>query len=147
VLGPSIHILLGLAVAAEEAPAARPRLAPGLWEISVRLDIPDSPVQEAIQTYRHCYTEKELADARNSVPPAGPGCAVLDYRIEGERATWSLRCAGPDAVTGSGEMIFGSRAYAATVWNEMKEKGRILRVTQKIRGKWIGECVSPAPSE
>ncbi|HSD59957.1 MAG TPA: DUF3617 family protein [Burkholderiales bacterium] len=138
-------ILLAMSVAAE-AEGRPPRMEPGLWEITVRIDMQGTPVREATQTLRHCYTLQELEDGRNALPAAGPGCEVVDYLLSGNRATWSLRCVGPNTVGGGGEMIFGAVAYAATVWNDVPEQGRILRVVQKIRAKHLGECLpEPAP--
>jgi len=139
------EILLAMGVAAE-AGGGPPRMQPGLWEITVRIDMQGTPVREATQTLRHCYTPRELEDGRNALPAAGPGCEVVDYLLSGNRATWSLLCAGPNAVGGGGEMIFGAVAYAATVWNDVPEQGRILRVVQKIRAKRLGECLAePSP--
>lgn len=138
-------ILLAAGVAAE-AGGGPPPMQPGLWEITVRIDMQGTPVREATQTLRHCYTHRELEDGRNALPRAGPGCEVADYRLSGNRATWTLQCAGPGAVRGGGEMTFGTVAYVATVWNEVEEQGRVLRVVQKIRAKRLGECVTgPAP--
>lgn len=138
-------IVLAICVAAETG-GGPAHMQPGMWEIKVRIDMPGTPVREATQTLRHCFTRRELEDERNALPRAGPDCEVVDYRLSGNRATWSLLCPGANAVRGGGEMTFGAVAYVATVWNDIVEQGRTLRVVQKIRAKRLGECVpGPAP--
>ncbi|HEX6828834.1 MAG TPA: DUF3617 family protein, partial [Burkholderiales bacterium] len=124
-----------------------PVMEPGLWEVTARIHVPGSPIREATQTLRHCYTADELADTRNALPRAGPGCEVVDYRLSGNRATWSLACDGRARSSGGGEMLFGRYAYAATVWNEVTEQGRSIRVTQRIRAKRLGECLPPPAAD
>jgi hypothetical protein len=72
---------------------------------------------------------------------------VMDYRISGDRATWSLRCEGPEAVTGGGEMIFGRNVYAATIWHDKRVQNRTLRIIQRIRGRRVGDCVLKGSKE
>jgi len=123
-----------------------PQLQPGLWEIQVRINVPEGPVQDTSQVMRHCYSQEDLADPRSAIPRAGPDCEIHDFRLDGARATWSLRCSGPSAVSGGGEMMLGREAYAANVWNEIKDQGRTLKITQKIRARRLGDCV-PGNSE
>lgn len=135
--------LLAAAIAAEEATPPIPEA--GLWEVRVRVDIPASPVQEATQTLRHCYSRKELEDPRNLIPRDSPECEIVDYAVAGNRVTWSVECSSPKALVGGGEMILGRVAYAANVWSEVQESERILRITQRIRAKRLGECAPEAP--
>lgn len=126
-----------------QSPASQPPLPePGLWEILVRIDVPEGPVQDASQAIRHCYTAEDLSDPRSAIPRAGPDCEVSGFRLEGNRATWALHCTGAGVISGGGEMILGRYAYAANVWNEISERGRTFTVTQRIRARRVGECVT-----
>lgn len=127
---------------ASTAAAPPPLPEPGLWEILVRIDVPEGPVRDTSQAIRHCYTPEDLSDPRNAIPRAGPECEISEFRLEGNRATWALRCTGAGVVSGGGEMILGRQAYAANVWNEILERGRTLTVTQKIRARRVGDCVT-----
>lgn len=126
-----------------ESPPVKPvpQLKPGLWEILVRINVPDGPVQDASQVIRHCYSQEDLADPRSAIPRAGPDCEIHDFRLDGARATWSLRCSGPSAVSGGGEMMLGREAYVADVWNKITDRGRTLDITQRIRARRLGDCV------
>lgn len=125
--------------------AAAPQPEPGLWEILVRIDVPEGPIKDASQAMRHCYTREELADLRTTIPRADPDCSVRDFRLEGDRATWTLSCPGSSVVSGGGEMILGRHAYAANIWNEITEGDRVLRVTQRIRARRLGDCMAGEP--
>lgn len=137
--------LLVIAIAAPEGMPPPPPMEPGLWEVTIRIEIPASPVQEASQTLRHCYTPEELQDPRNLIPRAPPECRVLDFRFADNRATWSVECGGPRPMVGGGEMMLGKVAYAANLWSEGREGGRTLRITQRVRAKRLGECMPEAP--
>jgi uncharacterized protein DUF3617 len=145
--GQVMGALLGFVFVAEGAAPEAPRMVPGMWEIRMRVDVPDGPVQEVAETFRHCYTETELEDMRNTVPRTAAECEVMDYQIAGDRATWSLRCDGPEAVTGGGEMIFGRNVYAAKIWHDKRVQNRALHIVQRIRGRRIGDCGTKGPGE
>lgn len=136
--------LLAIAIAAPDGVPSTPAMEPGLWEVTSRLDVPDSPVQEASQTLRHCYTRDELQDPRNLIPRVPPECRLIGFRFVGTRATWSVECSGPRPMVGGGEMILGQVAYAANLWSEVQEGGRTLRITQRVRAKRLGECMPEA---
>jgi hypothetical protein len=117
-------------------------MEPGLWEVTIRIDVPASPVQEASQTLRHCYTPEELQDPRSLVPRGPPECEIIGFRFAGNRAAWSVECTGPKPMVGGGEMMLGKVAYAANLWSEVQEGGRTLRITQRVRAKRLGECMA-----
>lgn len=133
--------LIALAMAAPEAASAPPPMEPGLWEVTSRLDVPDSPVQDATQTLRRCYTAEELRDPRNLVPRVPQECLLIGFRLVGNRATWSVECSALRPMAGGGEMTLGKIAYAANLWSESREGGRTLRIMQRVRARRLGECL------
>lgn len=140
--------LLAIAMAAPDATNAPPVMEPGLWEVTSRIEVPDSPVQEASQTLRHCYTAEELQDPRNLIPRVPQECRLIGFRFVGNRATWSVECGGPRPMVGGGEMTLGKLAYASNLWSEVQDGGRTLRVTQRVRARRLGECMAEeAPPE
>lgn len=137
--------LMAMAIAAPEGAPSPPAMEAGLWEVTSRLEVPASPVQEAVQTSRHCYTREELQDPSKLIPRAPQECEIIGYRLAGNRATWSVECSGPKPMVGGGEMILGKVAYAANLWSEVQEGARTLRVTQRVRARRLGECVPEPP--
>jgi len=128
-----------LAVLALPAPARADEPAPmqdGLWELSMKMDIPGLPFQLPAQTVNHCYTKKELQESAG-VPKQSDDCKVTESKKTGNKVTWKVVCTGKNAGTGSGEMTFKSAtAYEGSM--SVENKGRVT--TTRYEGKRLGDC-------
>jgi uncharacterized protein DUF3617 len=127
--------LLALVVASLNAMAADEH--PGvLWESTTQNVMEGMPMQMPAQTVKVC-TAKEW-----SHPPAGgnPDCTSSDYKRVGATATWTVRCTGQMAMTGTGEVTFtGDDAYAGTI----KFATSQMNMTIKLSGRKVGACDNP----
>jgi hypothetical protein len=120
--------------------AAPPEMQPGLWEITSRMEMPGMPKMPP-QVYRHCYTKKDLEDAKRTVPQGGDrNCEVKDYRLQGSTATWKMECRGEAAMTGTGTMTFGAQSYTGSMKSRMRREGTTIETTQSWSAKRIGDC-------
>ena len=78
--------------------------------------------------------------------PQGPGgrggrgmndsCKVSDYKAEGSKVSWSMKCEGPQAMSGTGEFTYGADTYAGV----MKIDRGGQQMTMKYSGKRLGDC-------
>ena len=73
-------------------------------------------------------------DSRNSK------CAVKDYKVEGNKASWSIACSGGNPTTGSGSVTYSGTSFAGTTKMIMGKKGEETEMTQTFSGKRIGAC-------
>jgi len=127
----AVLALPALALADEPAP-----MQDGLWELSMKIDIPGLPFQLPAQTVNHCYTKKELQESAG-VPKQSDDCKVTESKKTGNKVTWKVVCTGKNAGTGSGEMIFKSAtAYEGSM--SVENKGRVT--TTRYEGKRLGDC-------
>lgn len=121
--------LPALASAEEQSP-----MQEGLWEVSMKIEIPGLPFQMPAQTMEQCYTKKDLQESAG-VPKQQGDCKVTDLKRSGNKVTWKTLCKGKD--NGSGEMIFkGATAYEGTV--KMESGGKVTTTT--YQGKRLGDC-------
>jgi hypothetical protein len=127
----AILSLPALARAAEPAP-----MQDGLWEVSMKFEIPGLPFQLPAQTATHCYTKKEIEES-SGMPKQSGDCKVTDLQRSGNKITWKTVCTGKNAGTGTGEIAFTSAtAYEGTM--KLENKGQVT--TTRYQGKRLGDC-------
>jgi hypothetical protein len=116
--------------------AAAPNLADGLWEITTAMDGGGS------QAIQQCFSRTEIANFSQNMPQSGAlggGCqpAVQDL---GTRATWTLNCAGPPKLSGSGEVSYSGNSFTASSKLNMEVQGQKVDIGQHVSGRRIGDC-------
>ena len=120
------------AFGADTAPAGK---EPGdLWEITSKMSMEGMPMEMPATTQRVCAAKTWTE------PPGGnadKSCETLEFRSSATGATWKVRCAGPPAMTGVGEIArTAPDAYKGT----MKVSSPDGEMTMKISGRRVGEC-------
>ena len=114
----------------------------GQWEIKVQMEMAGMPPGMPPMTSTKCITPEEAKDPDKSVPDMGRGrgsqnCKMTDHKIEGNKATWSMKCEGEMPMTGTGEMVYAGDSYTGSL---KMETGRGA-MTMKYSGKRLGDCV------
>lgn len=129
-----------LAVAAT-AQAAGPNMQPGKWEITSRMEIPGIPYPMNDMTMQHCFTAADVAQGEKSVQPdMGDNpehCQVSNYTLQGNTATWSLRC---DNMSGQGSMTYSGDSYTGTTEFQVQAEGVMQSMKQTISARRVGDC-------
>ncbi len=110
----------------------------GLWEITTRMEMPQGMPMPAMQpmTQRQCITKKDLQDRKNTVPHDSR-CQVADIKTIGSKTSWRVRCPGPDAASGSGEITYRGDGYQGVMRMNTGEMGQMV---MHYSGKRIGDC-------
>jgi hypothetical protein len=128
------RFLLGLALAAVAAvcTAATPMRA-GLWEITARMQGGIPPI-----TSRTCISTKDVeALSRGRAANKGAeNCEPVNYRQEGDKATWTLSCKGRTPMTGTGSIQYGNDTFT----QKMVLKSSEGTMTMESTGRRVGEC-------
>jgi hypothetical protein len=133
--------LLALSIAAF---AQGPR-RDGNWEVKMEMEMAGMPPGMPPFTSTQCITPEEAKDPDKLVPQGrgrgrGRGnqdCKVSDYKLEGNKATWSMKCEGEQPMTGTGEFLYSADTYTGTI---KMDTGRGA-MTMKYSGKRLGDCV------
>ena len=130
-----IAISLLVALAASDAGAAPAVKEPGdLWEVTSKMSMEGMPMEMPANTQKVCapktWTEPPGSDA-------GKGCEVLDFKNTATATSWKVRCAGPPAMTGEGEITRQSPdAYTGAI----KVQSEHGVMTMKLDGRRLGDC-------
>lgn len=115
----------------------------GLWEVKTEMQMDGMPMTMPPMTAQQCITPAEANDPSKAAPQGrgrggrGPqDCKVSDYKVEGNKVTWSMKCEGPQPVTGAGEIVYEADSYTGTMKMDMGGRG----MTMKYTGKRLGDC-------
>ena len=116
----------------------------GRWEVKTEMEMAGMPQAMPARTTTQCITPDDAKDPQKMVPEDGRGrgrgnsnCKVEDYKTEGNKVTWTMKCEGPQAMSGTGEFIYGADSYTGTM---KMDTGRGA-MTMKYTGKRLGDCV------
>jgi hypothetical protein len=103
------------------------------------MDMPGMPMKMPAMTTTQCITKEQAEDPQRSVPQgrgAPNNCKVFDYKVAGNKVTWSMKCEGPEAMSGTGEITYGENTYDGVM--KMEREGQTM--TMKYTGKRLGDC-------
>lgn len=113
----------------------------GLWEITSHTEILGRPASTQPVVSRACYTKQDV-ESTDAAAPKDDKCAVSDYLHRGNTATWGIKCAGKENITGHGAVTFHSRtAYDGIVKLRMQPEGQMeIQMNNSYRARRIGDC-------
>ena len=123
----------------------------GNWEITMTMDMPGMPQGMSMPPIKttQCITKEDANDPQKSLPqrPAGRGgavnpndCKVSDYKADGNKVNWTMKCEGQQPMTGTGEFVYGVDSYTGTMKMDMARGGQPMAMTMKYAGKRLGDC-------
>ena len=109
-------------------------VAPGLWETTAQVDMPEAAGGNiAPITQTRCFRNTDVQDPQKLMP-ADAGCELSMSRMEGNRLTWGMKCAS--GMAGSGEVTFTPTSYEGV----FRATGGGTQMTMNYSGKRIGDC-------
>ena len=124
----------------------------GKWEIKVQMEMTGMPAGMTLpaQTVTQCITPEQAADPKNTVPqpPGGrgrgadPNCKMVDYKMEGNTATFSMKCDPPNDMTMVGKFVYGADSYEGEMKADMARGGQSMTMNMKYTGKRVGDCTT-----
>ncbi len=115
-------------------------MRPGLWEITMQMEMPGMPMAMPATKVQHCYSASDVADAEKTVPTGQDGenpCRVSDYSLRGNTASWSMQC---ENMSGKGSMTYSGDSYSGTTELQMQEEGMSQSMKQTISARRVGDC-------
>jgi hypothetical protein len=112
----------------------------GRWEITTEMDMPGMPMKMPATKTIQCVTKEQAEDPNQSVPKGrqdkNSDCKVSDYKVAGNKVTWTMTCSDKNAMTSTGEITYAADTYDG--W--MKMKTGDTEMTMKYTGKRLGDC-------
>jgi hypothetical protein len=138
------HLLRLLALAVLLAAAGPPGVAPGLYDIEVRLGLPNVLEVGPPTKLRRCVTSGEIESGQAFfVRSENPlrACALTDYAATGTSVRYRIRCPGPNEASAEAEFETTTAGYRGIIRMVMGGKNMTMSETQTaVR---VGECERP----
>jgi hypothetical protein len=125
----------GLILATAAATAAEdPSTQPGLWDYTVKMEIPGMPVALPPQTFQQCVTQADVDSGKQYRSGSDQDCEVRNIKESADRITFDLAC--KDGTTGKSDFRYtASTLSGKTV---MTREGQ--DVTLNMTAKRAGDC-------
>lgn len=115
---------------------------PGKWQITMEMEMTGMPMKMPPQVITKCVTAQDVKDPDKAVPKSQKGtCKVSDYKVEGNKVSWSVKCEGDNPSTGKGEITYAADSYEG--WMKISVMGpnnEKQDMTMKYHGKRLGDC-------
>jgi hypothetical protein len=113
-----------------------PNMKEGLWEITMRMEVPGMPVQMSPQTYTQCLTQKEAVPQPRQGEP-GQGCTIVNKDIKGDTVSWRVECKTNEGTAVSdGRITYKGDTFEGVIQMTQGD----MKATQQLSGRWIGKC-------
>ena len=122
------------------APPAPSALQPGLWEVTVTMEMPNVPTPMPPHVTTQCIRKEDLADARKSLP-VDKGCKLEDVKQDGNTVTFKSTCKMEmGEMKGSGRMTQKAQSYEGSMELVANMQGMDFSMKQTFAGKRLGDC-------
>jgi hypothetical protein len=129
------------ALAVTGSAAADSSLTPGLYQVEVRISLPNVQDVAAPLLVTRCLGAEDLQTGRAfSILSDNPlkSCDLVDYQATAGTAIYRIACAGPNR--GSAVAVFDTKAFAYRGTIKMNMGGKNMTMSETQSGKRIGDC-------
>jgi hypothetical protein len=129
------------ALTATGSSAADPSPTPGLYQVEVRISLPNVQDTADPLVLNRCVSPADLTSGRAFfVLSDNPlkNCALLDYQLTADTATYRVACPGPNMGGAVAVFELTGTAYRGTIKMNMGGKNMTMSETQV--GRRLGDC-------
>ncbi|MFZ0848277.1 MAG: DUF3617 family protein [Hyphomicrobiaceae bacterium] len=120
------------------------RLRPGLYEVGVRLDLPNIAGAAVSKVAMICLPAEDSAGNHGLVALSDNNplahCPVVNVRQEGDALTFDIVCPGGNAAIASAKYLLTADTFAGRI--TMKLGGKNMTMTETQSGRRTGDCRS-----
>ncbi|MBC8006488.1 MAG: DUF3617 family protein [Prolixibacteraceae bacterium] len=138
---PAQQVFVLAALASTGCNAADLLLTAGLYQVEVRISLPNVQDVAAPLIVTHCWGHDDLkSGSAFSVLSDNPlkRCELADYETTAATARYRIACAGPNR--GSAVAVFQTTATAYRGTIRMNMGGKNMTMAETQAGKRIGDC-------
>jgi len=118
---------------------AEPNMEDGMWEITMKMDMPGMSMEMPPVTFNQCLTKKDLVPRKKE---KNEDCKLISTRIDGNTVTWVGQCRIKEGtVDSTGKITYKGNGFDGVIKAVMntKDTGK-MEITQRMSGKRTGPC-------
>jgi hypothetical protein len=115
-------------------------LTPGMYEYTVKMNMPGMPAGMGAQTFQRCLTAQDVAgtNAYSTARDKNSDCKIKDLRESGSQFSYSMSCTKPEKMEATTKGTVTATSLSMDMTMSMPDAGGTM--TQTTTAKRIGDC-------
>ena len=114
-----------------------PNMQEGLWEITIKMEMPGMPVSMSPMIHTQCITNEDMVPRGSQQGQQGEECKITKTKVEGDTVTWTMECDSPEGkARTTGKITYSGDTFKGTT--KMTMQG--MEMIQHLSGRRIGNC-------
>jgi len=115
-------------------------LTPGLYEYTIKMNMPGAPMNMPAQTTRRCLSPKDVDSNKALEMPPEPNsdCQVKDMVLTGGQYSYKVACTRPQKLTGNVKGTVTANSMTMDMTMTVPEMPGPIQ--QTVTGRRIGDC-------
>ncbi len=111
---------------------------PGLYRITVKMEMQGMPNMMPATTMNQCITEE---DPVPNASPQAQGCEVKDMNVSGNTVSYTMVCDQEGVQSEmTGKTTYSGDSFKGATTMKMNQGGTSMVMTSDIQGNRIGDC-------
>ena len=133
-------ILLAAGLFALPLTLAAAGLTPGMYEYTVKMNMPGMPAGMGAQTFQRCLTAQDTAgtNAYSAARDKNNDCKIKDLRESGGQFSYNMSCTKPNKMEATTKGTVTATSMTMDMTMSMPEAGGTM--TQTTTAKRLGDC-------
>jgi hypothetical protein len=124
--------------------AFKGKMKPGLYEVRMEMEMPGMPQGMGKQqmTMQNCVTAEDLEGGKlgRSEQQKMEQCEVKNFKMSGNTASYTTVCKGDMQMTADTTVTFAGDGYRMDMKMSMNQGGQVMKMNQKMDGRYLGAC-------
>jgi hypothetical protein len=116
-----------------------PNMEDGMWEMTVKTEMPGMPMEMPPMKFTQCLTKKDLVPQKKE---RNDDCKMTSMKVDGSTVTWAVQCRTKDGtMDGTGKITYKGSGFDGVMKMSMDNRDRgKMDMTQHMSGHRIGDC-------
>lgn len=135
------HLLFPLALALGLATTGQALAQAGtgnLYRVTTKMEMVGMPIQLPAQTVEVCGPKNQASE---KMVPHDENCTVTDFRVVGNKSSYTMTCRGENPMTAKGEFEqLGPDAYRGKMHMVASSDGETMEMNATFEGKKLRDC-------
>jgi len=130
--------VLGLLALSTAALAGDAKMQPGMWEYTMKMEVPGMPMAMPPITFQRCMTQQDVDEGDYSSNPRDKAkCELRSMKREPGKVSYDVACTGERKMTGHYEFTLGAASMTGGGTMTM-DGGQVMK--QDFSAKRLGDC-------